>query len=63
MDKFIKKSSFTKKELSDGFELKWTDFNKAINTIKKDQPSNYTDKFIQKRDLLILTEVKAKFQL
>ena len=62
IDKFIKKPSFTKKELSDGFELKWMDFDKAINTIKKDKPSNYTGVFIQKRDLTLLAEAKAKFQ-
>lgn len=62
VNKFVKKPSFTKKELSDGFELKWMNFDKAINTIKKDKPNNYAGKFIRKRDLLILSEVKAKFQ-
>jgi 8-oxo-dGTP diphosphatase len=46
INKFIKKPSFTKKELSDGFELKWMSFDKAINTIRRDKPSNYTGKFI-----------------
>jgi 8-oxo-dGTP diphosphatase len=62
INKLIKKPSFTKKELSEGFELKWMSFDKAIKAIKKDKPSNYTGRFIQKRDLLILSEVKGKFQ-
>lgn len=62
VNKFVKKPSFTKKELSEGFKLKWMDFDKAINTIKKDKPNNYVGKFIRKRDLTLLLEVKAKFQ-
>jgi len=50
--------SFTKDELSAGFQLKWMDFEDAIVTIENDKPNDYMGRFIQKRDLAFL--IKAK---
>ncbi|MFA6485768.1 MAG: NUDIX domain-containing protein [Candidatus Magasanikbacteria bacterium] len=54
--------NFTKKELSDGFKIIWVTLNKAISILASDEPANYEGSFIQKRDLIILKEVKKTLQ-
>lgn len=49
---------FTSDELTNGFELVWLSLDDAIAKLKKDKPSNYEGKFIQKRDLRFLEEIK-----
>lgn len=53
-----KEASFTKKEISDRFQLKWMNLDEAINTLLKDKPNNYLGKFIRKRDLEFLSKAK-----
>ncbi|MBK5242711.1 NUDIX domain-containing protein [Clostridium sp.] len=50
----IKATSFTDEEISDGFKLKWVDFDEALTILENDIPDNYIGKFIQSRDLLFL---------
>lgn len=52
------KTTFTEKELSEGFELIWTTLDDAITKIKNEHPQNYQGKFVQKRELAILQKVK-----
>lgn len=52
------KVDFTQKEINDGFELAWLDLDEAINKIKNSNPKCYEGKFIQERDLVIITKVK-----
>ena len=47
-------------EIDEGFELQWIPLDKAIETLKKDEPKNYEGKFIQKRDLNVLRFYKDK---
>ncbi len=58
LTEIISKPSFTEKELSQGFELKWVQINKAIKILGCDKPKTYEGKFIQKRDLEFLLAVK-----
>ncbi len=51
-------TSFTKQEVSDGFQLKWVSLEGAINTLRNDQPNNYLGKFIRRRDLEFLLKAK-----
>jgi 8-oxo-dGTP diphosphatase len=50
----IKETTFTDEEISDGFKLKWVDFDEAISILENDIPDNYVGKFIQSRDLMFL---------
>ena len=50
------KTNFTQDEKDAGFEIIWVNIKKAINIFKEDKPSDYTAKFINKRDYLILLE-------
>ena len=54
----LRKISFTDKELSEGFELKWVGINKAIKILQADKPINYEGKFVVMRDLIFLKKVK-----
>ncbi len=59
LKKICDKTSFTKKELAQGFEFKWININKALSILKKDKPTTYEGQFIQKRDVVLLSEAKA----
>lgn len=50
----LNEPSFTKKEINDGFMLKWISIDNAISILKKDNPSNYVGKFVRQRDLTFL---------
>jgi ADP-ribose pyrophosphatase YjhB (NUDIX family) len=50
--------SFDKGELSDGFQLLWVSLDEAISLLSDDKPEVNNGRFIQKRDLLILSEAK-----
>ncbi|MGH4119568.1 NUDIX hydrolase [Clostridium sp.] len=50
----IKETTFTDEEISNGFKLKWVDFDEAISILENDIPDNYAGKFIQSRDSLFL---------
>lgn len=54
----ILEPSFTESELSNGFQLKWINFDEAINMLKNDKPNNYVGRFISKRDLTFLLKAK-----
>ncbi|OGM02952.1 hypothetical protein A3K72_01755 [Candidatus Woesearchaeota archaeon RBG_13_36_6] len=54
----LRKISFTDKELSEGFELKWVSLDEAIKMLQSDKPSNYEGKFVIMRDLIFLKKVK-----
>jgi ADP-ribose pyrophosphatase YjhB (NUDIX family) len=41
-----------------GVEVKWVTVNKAIKLFEKDNPEDYTAKFIRYRDLMFLKELK-----
>lgn len=56
--KRIADPSFTKKELREGFILKWMKIDEALKSMKKDKPFTYEGKFIQKRDIAFLTSFK-----
>lgn len=53
--KRITDPSFTKKELHEGFILKWMKMDEALKSMKKDKPNTYEGKFIQKRDIAFLS--------
>jgi ADP-ribose pyrophosphatase YjhB (NUDIX family) len=53
-----KELKFTDVEISSGFELIWIDIDNAINLFEKDNPSDYTAKFIVSRDLIFLKKAK-----
>jgi 8-oxo-dGTP diphosphatase len=50
--------NFEQGEIDEGFRLVWFTLDEAITQLKKDKPENYEGKFIQKRDLAFLEEVK-----
>ena len=52
------KPSFTKKELANGFQIKWFILEDALTALKNDKPKTYTGNFIQQRDLKFLEETK-----
>ena len=52
------KPTFTKKEKSEGFQLKWLKIKKAISLIKKDDTSTYMSKCVNARLKIYLHEVK-----
>ena len=49
---------FTKEEVNDGFKITWLSLDEAIAKVENDKPTNYTGKFIQKRDLAFLKKTK-----
>lgn len=53
--------AFTKEEKTNGFSLKWVNYEQAVLLLKNDNPKDYVGQFIQKRDLLFLQEVKKYF--
>lgn len=59
VSKELESTSFTKDELLIGFQLKWVDFEDAIQLIQNDKPNDYVGKFIQKRDLSFLMKAKG----
>lgn len=54
----LESTSFTEKELSDGFQLKWVPFNEALDIINNDKPANYVGKFMHNRDLAFVNKAK-----
>jgi ADP-ribose pyrophosphatase YjhB (NUDIX family) len=54
----LRKTSFTKQEVADGFKLKWVSFQKALELIENDRPTNYVGDFIHRRDLLLLKKAR-----
>lgn len=54
----LRKPSFTKEEIDNGFSLKWMDLESAIDKIKSDVPNNYVGRFIQYRDSCFLNKAK-----
>ena len=50
--------NFTQDEVDDGFILEWYEIEDIIKIMEQDEPSSYVGKFINKRDLLFLREVK-----
>ena len=52
------KSSFTKKELVQGFEVVWTTLDNAITKIENDNSDSYESGFIKQRDLAFLVKFK-----
>ncbi len=50
--------SFTPKEMSEGFQLKWVLFSQALSIMRNDRPSNYEGKFIVKRDMAFLEKCR-----
>lgn len=54
----LQKPDFTDEEISNGFQLEWYSIDKALETVRNDQPYDYVGKFIQQRDLTILTRAK-----
>ncbi|HGJ67607.1 TPA: NUDIX domain-containing protein [bacterium] len=54
----IREVNFTDQEKESGFSLLWIDIDIAIDLFKKDNPIDYTARFISRRDLLFLEEAK-----
>ena len=50
--------NFTELESSQGFKLRWVSLNEAAQVLMNDTPLNYEGRFIQKRDLAILSWAK-----
>ena len=50
---------FTEEEILGGFFVLWISLDEAIETLKKDEPSDYEGKFIKVRDLCFLEEAKS----
>ena len=59
VSKKLESTSFTKDELRIGFQLKWVNFEDAMQLIQNDKPNDYVGKFIQKRDLSFLMKAKG----
>lgn len=51
--------SFTEKELSNGFNLKWVSLDNAIELLQNAKPETYIGKIITKRDLTFLLKAKT----
>jgi 8-oxo-dGTP pyrophosphatase MutT (NUDIX family) len=52
---------FTKKELSEGFEIVWADnLDHAIGLLESELPQDYGAKFIHERDLAFLRALKTR---
>ncbi|NOQ56326.1 MAG: NUDIX domain-containing protein, partial [Nanohaloarchaea archaeon] len=50
----MKAPSFTDKERSDGFRIRWVTIDEALKLLKNDRPKTQSGKFIQKRDLAFI---------
>jgi len=50
--------AFTDKEIEEGFELVWVDFDEAIRRFSTDSPERYAAKFQGFRDKIFLEEAK-----
>ncbi len=54
------KSNLTKEEKESlRVKIKWVTLNKAIKLFEKDNPEDYTARFIRRRDLIFLKELKG----
>lgn len=54
---------YTPEELTNGFEMIWAwDIDDAISTLKNDKPTDYSGRFIVRRDLLLLKAAKKLVQ-
>lgn len=51
--------AFDKGELAEGFKLLWISFDEAVLLLSQENPIVYNGKYIVKRDLEILKEVKS----
>jgi 8-oxo-dGTP diphosphatase len=51
------KNNLTETEKKAGFKLQWTSVKEAISLLEKENPKDYTAKFIVKRDLKILQSI------
>ncbi|MGM0411416.1 MAG: NUDIX domain-containing protein [Bacillota bacterium] len=58
----FKGTSFTEKELSKDFKLKWVPLEEGLNIVKTDNPENCLGKFIHNRDLAFIKRAKEKFK-
>lgn len=58
----LKETSFTEKELSKGFKLKWVSLEEVLNIVKNDKPENCLGEFIHNRDLSFIKRAKEKFK-
>ncbi len=54
----IDSPEYDKEELEEGFKSLWVTMDKAINLLRSSDPENYQGKFIIKRDLVFLEELK-----
>lgn len=53
--------SFDRGEKTEGFALKWLDFDEALRIFLSQQPEVYNGKFIVKRDLFILQKAQELY--
>jgi ADP-ribose pyrophosphatase YjhB (NUDIX family) len=51
--------NFTKKEIQDGFKLKWVKLEEAIKLLENDSPNDYQGKFIKIRDSTYLKKARS----
>ena len=58
VSKRLESTRFTKDELLMGFQLKWVNFEEALELIRNDKPNDYVGRFIQRRDLSFLMKAK-----
>jgi ADP-ribose pyrophosphatase YjhB (NUDIX family) len=60
----LKEQTLTEYEkINHNFELKWITIKDAIELLKKDNPKDYTGKFIVARDLCFLKEAKKLIEI
>lgn len=52
--KKVARPSFTKKEMSQGFELRWMNIDEALKMMENEEPKDYEGKFVHHRDLFLL---------
>lgn len=57
------KMAFTEREITNGFRLKWMSIDEAIETLKKDAPSETFEKFMRARDLVFLEKAREILSL
>jgi len=58
----VGRSHLEQSEIDEGFQLVWLRLDSAIKALQNDKPANYEGLFIQKRDLIVLKEVKSKVE-
>ena len=51
-------ATLTKREIANGFKLKWLKLDEAIEILEKDSPSDYLGRFIRIRDMTFLKKAK-----